>query len=126
MTAAAVPAQAGRQLGHNRISTQALTSTAQAAAAEALSVPPASVRVTLSDDAGALAISLATPLGLPRLEQVLQDRSVVARSGGDAWHRAHQAKAHVFDRVTELTGSMVSRVDLRITGVRVHEGSRVH
>ncbi len=111
--------------GHNRISTQALTSTAKAAAAEFFRVPPAQIRVTWSDDQGMLAMSLALPVTLPPLNRIADDPDLVRRSGGSVRDRAHAAKPLLRDRVTELTGSMVSRVDVRITGVLLQEGSRV-
>ncbi|WP_237688638.1 MULTISPECIES: hypothetical protein [Arthrobacter] len=123
----AVPAaerQAGLA-GHNRISTQALTSTAKAAAAEFFRVPPAQIRVTWSDDQGMLAMSLALPVALPPLNRIAADPNLVSRAGGSVWDRAHEAKPLLRDRVTELTGSLVSRVDIRITGVHLEEGSRV-
>ena len=111
--------------GHNRISTQALTSTAKAAAAEFFRVPPAQIRVSWSDDQGMLALSLALPASLPPLTRIAVDPGLVDRVGGSVWDRAHEAKALLKDKVTELTGSLVSRVNVRITGVQVDEGSRV-
>lgn len=111
--------------GHNRISTQALTSTAKAAAAEFFRVPPAQIRVSWSDDQGMLAMSLALPVALPPLNRIAADPVLVSRAGGSVWDRAHEAKLLLRDRVTDLTGSLVSRVDVRITGVHLEEGSRV-
>lgn len=111
--------------GHNRISTQALTSTAKAAAAEFFRVPPAQVRVSWSDDQGLLALSLALPVSLPPLTRIAADPDLVDRAGGSVWDRAHAAKPLLRDKVTQLTGSLVSRVDVRITGVQLDEGSRV-
>ncbi|MDK1360483.1 hypothetical protein QNO00_09400 [Arthrobacter sp. zg-Y1219] len=111
--------------GHNRISTQALTSTAKAAAAEFFGVPPAAIRVTWSDDQGMLALSLSLPVSLPALNRIAADPGLVDRAGGSVWDRAHAAKPLLKDKVTALTGSLVSRVDIRVTGVQLHEGSRV-
>ena len=57
---AGAPVRGAAMAGHTRISTQALTSVARAAAAEALGVPPQDVRVEWSDDDGLLALSLVT------------------------------------------------------------------
>lgn len=124
---AAGPAAGYAQIlaGHNRISTQALTSTAKAAAAEYFRVPPAQIRVSWSDDQGMLALALSLPVPIPPLAKIAADPGLAARSGGSIRDRAHQAKPLLRDRVTELTGSLVSRVDVRITGVRVEEGKRV-
>jgi D-alanyl-D-alanine carboxypeptidase len=96
--------------GHNRISTQALTTLAQAAAAEALGVSAQDVRADWSDDDGLLA---------------LRDPLRVAGYGGTVWDRAVAAKTAILERVTQLSGSTLSRVDIRISGARVSEGPRV-
>ena len=66
--------------GHNRISTQALTSLAQAAAAEALGVPPHDVRADWSDDDGLLALSLVAPIRVPPLTTVAAGRRDASRA----------------------------------------------
>jgi hypothetical protein len=126
MTTAAGAAVNGRALaGHNRINTQALTSVARAAAAEALGVAPHEVRAEWSDDEGLLALSLVTPIAVPSLPAVLRDPGRVAGFGGSIWDRAVAAKASILRRVTELTGARLSRVDIRISGASVSEGRRV-
>ena len=124
---AAAPAadRTPRLAGHNRISTQALSSTAKAAAAELFDVPSAAIRVTWSDDQGMLALSLSLPVSLPALTRIAADPGLVARAGGSIWDRAHAAKPLLKDKVTALTGSLLSRVDIRVTGVQLNEGSRV-
>lgn len=111
--------------GHNRISNQALTSVAQAAAGEALGVPPHGVRAEWSDDDGLLALSLVTPISVPTLAAVLRDPERVASMGGSIRERTIAAKAEILRRVTELSGAQLSRVDIRISGTTVREGGRV-
>lgn len=116
----------GRPLaGHNRISTQALTSVARAAAAEALGVAPQEVRAEWTDDGGLLALSLVAPIAVPSLTAVLRDPARVAAYGGPIWDRAVAAKAQILNRVTELSGARLSRVDIRISGASVSDGGRV-
>lgn len=116
----------GRLLaGHNRISTQALTSVARAAAAEALGVAPQEVRAEWTDDGGLLALSLVAPIAVPSLTAVLRDPARVAAYGGPIWDRAVAAKAQILNRVTELSGARLSRVDIRISGASVSDGVRV-
>jgi hypothetical protein len=116
----------GRLLaGHNRISTQALTSVARAAAAEALGVAPQEVRADWTDDGGLLALSLVAPIAVPSLTAVLRDQARVAAYGGPIWDRAVAAKAQILRRVTELSGAQLSRVDIRISGANVSDGGRV-
>lgn len=111
--------------GHNRISTQALTSLAQAAAAEALGVPAHDVRAEWSDDDGLLALSLVMPIKIPGLAAVLRDPHRVSVFGGSIWERAVAAKTDILATVTELSGARLSRVDIRISGAHVTERGRV-
>lgn len=114
-----------RQSGHNRISSQALTTLVCAAVAEIFGVIPAEVRVRLSDDSGQLAVSLATPIMAPGLAQVVRDRGAILAAGGSVWQRTVAAKEYVRARVARLSGSAVSRVDIRITAVQPIEDRKV-
>lgn len=120
------PAMRGQALsGHNRISTQALTSLAKAAAAAALDVDAQDVRADWTDDDGLLALSLVTPISIPPLKGVALDPMRVERFGGSIWDRTVQAKTSILETVTELSGARLSRVDIRISGARISEGGRV-
>ncbi|ABM07341.1 hypothetical protein [Paenarthrobacter aurescens] len=111
--------------GHNRISTQALTSLARAAAAEALGVEASDIRADWADDDGLLALSIVAPISVPALTEVLRDPQRVQGFGGSIWDRAVAAKAFVLETVTRLSGSQLSRVDIRISRAHVTEGGRV-
>jgi hypothetical protein len=111
--------------GHNRISTQALTSLAKAAAANALGVDAQDVRADWADDDGLLALSLVTPISIPPLKAVALDPARVERTGGSIWDRTVKAKARILETVTELSGARLSRVDIRISGATISEGGRV-
>jgi len=126
MSGAAGAAHAAAMAGHTRISTQALTSVAKAAAAEALGVTPHEVRAEWSDDDGLLALSLVAPITVPSLTTILRDSGRIAGLGGPIWDRAVAAKAVILHRVTELSGARLSRVDIRIGGASMSEGGRVH
>lgn len=120
------PAVRGHALsGHNRISTQALTSLAKAAAAAALGVDAQDVRADWTDDDGLLALSLVSPISIPPLKDVVLDPGRVQAVGGSIWDRTVQAKARILETVTELSGAQLSRVDIRISGARISEGGRV-
>lgn len=120
------PAVRGQALsGHNRISTQALTSLAKATAAAALGVDAQDVRADWTDDDGLLALSLVTPISVPPLKAVELDRARVQAVGGSIWDRAVEAKARILETVTELSGARLSRVDIRISGAKISEGGRV-
>jgi hypothetical protein len=126
MSQAAEAATPSRQYsGHNRISTQALTSLAKAAAAEALGIHAHDVRADWTDDGGLLALSLVAPIQVPSLTAVLRDPGRVQSVGGSIWDRTVHAKTDILTKVTELSGASLSRVDIRISGAHVTEGSRV-
>lgn len=121
-----VAGTAERELsGHNRISTQALTSVAKATAAEIFDVAPAAVRVSWTDDAGALALSLSAPISAPSLVAIRENPERLARSGGSIADRATAAKVRILNRVEHLTGSHLSRVDIRISGIQGTDQGRV-
>ncbi|MFQ4147907.1 hypothetical protein AAGW05_04285 [Arthrobacter sp. LAPM80] len=111
--------------GHNRISTQALTSVAKVAAAEVLAVHPAAVRVHWSDDGGALALSVSSAMGAPSLNDVRRNPGRVAQGGGSILARATAAKERILVQLERLTGSHVSRVDVRISGLLTSDDGRV-
>ncbi|WP_164202656.1 hypothetical protein [[Micrococcus luteus] ATCC 49442] len=111
--------------GHNRISTQALTSLAKAAAAEALGVDAQDVRADWADDDGLLALALVSPIRIPPLAAVLRDPGKVAAFGGSIWDRTVEAKSRILSTVTVLSGARLRRVDIRISGVKPSEGGRV-
>lgn len=111
--------------GHNRISTQALTSVAKAAAAEVLAVPPAQVRVNWNDDGGLLALSISSAMGALPLSAVSRDPARLAAAGGSILNRATAAKASILQQVEHLSGSRLSRVDVRISGLLLREDGRV-
>ncbi|MBG6191176.1 CO/xanthine dehydrogenase Mo-binding subunit [Arthrobacter sp. CAN_A212] len=110
--------------GHNRISTQALTSTAQAVAADVFGVPAQQIKASWSDDQGLLALRLSLPIGVPSLTRAAREASLVGGFGGSIWDRTHAAKALILLQVAHLSGSRLSRVDIRITGIKLVEGGR--
>ncbi|MDQ0692675.1 hypothetical protein [Arthrobacter sp. W4I7] len=125
MSSTAPLVRAGELSGHNRISTQALTSLAKAAAAQFLGVEAEDVRADWADDDGLLALSLVTPISIPPLTAVAIDASRVDAAGGSIRDRTVRAKAGILATVAELSGAHLSRVDIRISGARITEGGRV-
>ncbi|GAA3709872.1 hypothetical protein GCM10022377_24410 [Zhihengliuella alba] len=93
--------------GHTRISTQALSGVARAIASDLFAVPPGRINVVLDDDLGRLAIGLNLPLPL----------HAPGPQGASVWDRAVLTRDEVRDRFTRLTGSEVSRIDVRVTGL---------
>jgi len=112
-------------LGRTRVTSRALNSLAGAVAADALGVPANTIRVELSDDSGTLALVVAGPVRLPSLERVAADPGVVARTGGSILKRGERAQEEIRRRVSDLSGSAVTRVVVRITGTEIRQESRV-
>jgi len=105
----------GRALaGHTRVSTQALTSAARIIAAEVFEVLPSEIRVVLNDEYGALALGLNLPLPISPL---VHGRQAAVDPDGSVLARARDARTAVRERFVEVTGSHVSRIDVRVTGV---------
>lgn len=94
--------------GHTRVSTQALSSAARVIAADLFAVPAARIHVDLDDDYGNLSIALSLPLPLT---------PPVSTPGASVWERAVTVRDDVRRQFVHLTGSQVSRVDVRVTGV---------
>lgn len=92
--------------GYTRVSAQALNSTARAVAGELFTVDPYLVRVFLRDDAGYLVLGINLPLP-------------VAGAAGSVLDRIRTQRPLLGERFTALTGALVSRVDIRVTGVVV-------
>ncbi|MBW4093941.1 MAG: hypothetical protein HIU81_00255 [Acidobacteria bacterium] len=125
MTAGTGNTSSGQLAGHNRINAAALGSIAKMATAKAFDVSAADVRVSFADDGGLLALSVAVPIGIPPLMDVVHNPAKVAALGGTVWDRAVAAKGIIGATVGELTGSELSRVDIRITGAKHVTGRRV-
>ena len=95
------------------------------ATAEVLAVAPGQVRVSWSDESGALALSVSSAIGAPSLGQIRRNAGAVARSGGSILARATAAKALILAQVEHLTGSQLSGVDVRISGVLTRDDGRL-
>ncbi|MBP2388792.1 hypothetical protein [Paeniglutamicibacter kerguelensis] len=90
------------------MSAQALNSTARVVAGDLFGVDPYLVRVFMRDDAGFLALGINLPLPIV---------AVAGRTTGSLMDRARAQRTLLGEKFTELTGAVVSRVDVRITGV---------
>jgi hypothetical protein len=88
-------------------------------------VEPQDVWADWADDDGLLALSLVSPIRIPPLTAVLRDAGRVAAYGGSIWDRTVAAKTRILSTVTALSGASLSRVDIRISGVKPIEGGRV-
>lgn len=109
------PTAPGDYTGHTRISTRTLDTVARIVAGEVFGVPVNRIKVDLRDEFGSLAFTLSLPLPLGRLAH---DAAPASKS---LWETARDSRAEVRDRFTRITGSQVSRVDVRVTGVLLPE-----
>ena len=103
--------------GRTAISRRALERTVGAIAAQHLEVEPSSVDVRLSDDAGLLAVAIASPARIEALGGTSPGSGVLSRT--------NIARPLIRDEVTRLTGSTVSSVSVRVTRAEITENRRV-
>lgn len=94
--------------GHTRVNAQALTATARAVAANVFGVEVGLVRAFLRDDAGYLALTVHLPLPLS---------GTAGTAGSTVLDRVRDRRAEIGEQFSGLTGSLVSRVDVRVTGI---------
>lgn len=100
------------QAGFTRITRTALNRVLAAVTADAFGLETSQVKAQASDDAGRLAISVSVPIAVPPLAEIANDVSVLNRGGGDLLQRTETARRELGRRAEELTGSMVSRIDI--------------
>ena len=113
MSAAADMSRTG-QAGFTRITRTALNRVLTAVTADAFGLNPSQVKAHATDDAGRLAIAVSVPIAIPPLAAIASDASVLDRSGGDLRQRSDTARRELGQRAEELTGSMVSRIDIEL------------
>jgi uncharacterized alkaline shock family protein YloU len=111
--------------GRTRITTRALDRVVSAVTADELGVDRAEVSVDLSDESGALTLTVRAPIHVISLERSMADPGAVARAGGSVMSRAARAQENIRTRIQTLTGSQISRVQLRLTGAKIKQERRV-
>lgn len=102
--------------GRDRFAPRALEHLVQAIAADALGVAPRDPAVRVSDAAGALAVTVRSPVAMPPLGDGDADAD-----GQDLIQRLAAAAADTRARFAELTGLDVARVDMRATKAIITE-----
>jgi uncharacterized alkaline shock family protein YloU len=111
--------------GRTRITPRALDRVVSAVTAEELGVDRGKVSVDLDDDGGALTLTVRAPIHVISLERSMADPGAVARAGGSVMSRAARAQENIRSRIQSLTGSNISRVQLRLTGAQIKQERRV-
>ncbi|RFA10911.1 hypothetical protein B7R54_18130 [Subtercola boreus] len=112
-------------LGHTRVTARALDRLIAAVAADALGVDARTVSIDLADSSGRLAVTVRSPLGVVPLTRVTAEPGIVARTGGSLLERAASAQKQIRIRGTELSGSDISTVTVRLTGIDLQREGRV-
>ena len=125
MSEAAITADGAGQRGRNRITNKSLKAVVSAVTADTLGVDARRVVVDLSDQKGALAVSVTTSIRVVSLDRVHGEPSVVARSGGSIMERTTHAQESIRDRVNYLTGYTIGRVTVRVSGLSIQPEERV-
>jgi uncharacterized alkaline shock family protein YloU len=120
-----VPATPGLPRGRTRIAPRALRQVVSMVTAESLSVPFGQVGVQLGDDHGMLALTISTSIRVVPLSRVTREPAVIARTGGTILTRSAQSQTEIRHRVTELTGTTIGQVTIRLTGIDVQQERRV-
>ncbi|GAA4376541.1 hypothetical protein [Paeniglutamicibacter cryotolerans] len=98
--------------GRTSISKRSLQRVTTALGAETLNVPATLVDVELADHEAELVLSMKAPIGVTATWA-----APGGDPGGDLISRVATARQLIADRVTELTGHSVSRIDFRLTGL---------
>lgn len=117
MTAAVTTDEALR--GRNSISSRAVRRVVSAVTAEALDVRPSDVSVDVEDFGSSLAVTARTALRIDPLG------TASARPAESLLDRLSAAQSTIGQRVLQLTGSRIDRVDLRITRADLRTRKRV-
>lgn len=120
----ALPGGASATQGRTRVTSKALNRVIGAVAADALGVDAKSVSIDLADTEGRLAVIVRSPLRVVSLTRVQDDAAIVARTGGSLLERAAAAQQLILSRSADLTGSAISTVTVRLTGVDVQPERR--
>ncbi len=111
--------------GRTRILRRALTKIVAAVAADTLGVEARQVNVGLRDEHGRLALTVASPIRIASLQQILQRPDALESTGGSLTARATLAQTTIRDRVSTLTGSEIGHITVVLTGTVAPTDRRV-
>lgn len=104
--------------GITTVSARAIQTIVAATTGRRISVPDKLIKVTTHDDQGLLGIDISCPLDYDALDSIGQtpDASVFSLAGA--------ARQDIVNRVSEIAGVKVGRVNLRLTGLYKHQERR--
>lgn len=118
--AAGAPYDAPSHPGRITIKDRVLVRIAEEATADALAVGRGDVSAGVSQAQGGIALTIRTPLPIPRLD----DTAAVA-AAVPVLEQVQSAQAQLKDRVARLTGRDVTRVNITVTGAVIAQQKRV-
>ncbi|MFP7760824.1 hypothetical protein [Marisediminicola sp. LYQ85] len=104
--------------GRNTIAPRAVRGVVSAVTADALEVTASDVSVDVTDGYGSITVVAKTAVRVTPL-------GVETRSAGTLVERLASAQSTIRQRVLDLTGSTVERVDLRVTSADIRTRKRV-
>ena len=113
---AATPTRPGRIVIKERV----LVKVAEEATADALRVSRGDVSVAVSEERGGMAITISTPLPVPELDDV-----AAIQAGSSVLERVEAVQIRLRDRIGQLIGRDVTRINMTITGAVIAEKKRV-
>ncbi|MBZ4487518.1 NTP pyrophosphohydrolase [Microbacterium sp. cx-55] len=106
--------------GRTVVADRAIHAVCAHTAAVAIGVARREVKVTVGTTGGGLALRIEAPLPVPSLT----DSAAIA-AGSDLLERVRVIQRSIHERVAEIAGRTVSRVDVVVTGATVQKEKRV-
>lgn len=106
--------------GRITIKERVLVKVAEEATSASLGVDRGSVSVGIAEAQNGLAVTIGTPLPVPDL-----DDTEAIRAGNTVLERVGAIQSQLRDRIAEVTGRDVHRVNITITGAVMAEKKRV-
>lgn len=106
--------------GRTVLADRALHAVCAQTAAVAIGVARRDIKVTVGSSGGALALRVEAPLPVPSLA----DSAAIA-AGPDLLTRVRGIQNSIHDRVGEISGRDIARVDMIVTGATVKKERRV-
>ncbi|MEX1079137.1 MAG: hypothetical protein WED09_08530 [Homoserinimonas sp.] len=104
---------------------RALSRVVSAVAAEGLGVQSKAIRVELSDERGALAVSVSTNISVMEVRKTRRDAEYLRWSGESLLDRSERTQQLLRARVATLTGLTVGHITIRLTGATMRPEARV-
>jgi hypothetical protein len=106
--------------GRNDISDRVILKVVEQASATALGVPRATVSASVSGATDGLAVTIASPLPIPSL-----DDSAAVRAASPALDRVGEIQTGLLGELARLTGRPVRRLNITINGALMRTERRV-